>query len=182
MLSAFGQTNRGSAAAAFGGTGVCAGVTHGYGNADDWSVEGFAKWREPGRRMEYSGAGSGAGALIFGKFEIDSLPHRVWVDGMNEGLSASSNRMDPKGLDETAKSVLRWSVTAHGARSACRTPRRCAPLAGQRSQVRRRRDQRGIQHRHAAACGRPPILPPPLRTNRIGGWKFSGKGYVTGYT
>ena len=75
-------------------------------------VEGFANWGNPGASVSYSDAGSVGGVLIGKRLSIKGMPVRIEVDGTFGDMSASTNKLDPEGLDETAKSNIRWLVTA----------------------------------------------------------------------
>ena len=52
------------------------------------------------------------GVLIGKKFDIAAARLRIEFDGTSGGLSATSNRLDPEGLDETVKSEFRWIATS----------------------------------------------------------------------
>ena len=52
------------------------------------------------------------GALIGKKFKIGGVPLRIELDGMVGKVSATSNRLDPEGLDETVQSVCCQIATA----------------------------------------------------------------------
>ena len=114
VLASAGPANAGSGDAAFDWTGTYAGVFAGSGRADNRIVdtEGFANWGNPGWAVNYDDAGIIGGALVGKKFEVGNVPLRIELDGMFGGLSATSNRLDPEGLDETAKSEFRWIATA----------------------------------------------------------------------
>lgn len=73
-------------------------------------VKGFANWGYPGSRVEYSKEKPVLGA-VWGK-RIDGTPVRFEIDGAFGKISASTNQLDPKGLDETAKTDVLWLVTA----------------------------------------------------------------------
>ena len=90
------------------------GVFAGSGRADNRIVdaEGFANWGNPGWAVDYGDAGFIGGALVGKKFEVGNVPLRIELDGTFGSLSATSNRLDPEGLDETVKSEFRWIATA----------------------------------------------------------------------
>ena len=114
VLASAGPANAGSADAAFHWTETYAGVFAGSGRADNRiaDVEGFANWGHPGWAVDYEDSGFVAGALVGKKLEIRGVPLRIELDGTRGGLSATSNRLDPEGLDETVESEFRWIVTA----------------------------------------------------------------------
>ncbi|MDE0097028.1 MAG: outer membrane beta-barrel protein [Gammaproteobacteria bacterium] len=75
-------------------------------------VEGFANWGNPGWSVEYDRSGFAGGVLAGWKFLGGGLPLRIEVDGMSGGGTATSNLLDPEGLDETVRSEFRWIATA----------------------------------------------------------------------
>ncbi len=97
-----------------GWTGAYAGLFAGSGWVDNRSVDvdGFANWGHPGWKVDYDDSGFVAGALAGRKFEMGGARFRVEIDGMSGDLSATSNKLDPEGLDETVKSEFRWIATA----------------------------------------------------------------------
>ena len=105
--------NAGSGDGAFSWAETYAGIFAGSGRADNRIVdtEGFANWGNPGWAVDYDDAGFIGGALVGKKFEVGSMPLRIEIDGTFGGLSATSNRLDPEGLDETVKSEFRWIAT-----------------------------------------------------------------------
>ena len=109
-----GPATAGSADAAFDWAETYVGVFAGSGRADNRIVdtEGFANWGNPGWAVDYDDAGFIGGALVGKKFEVGNVPLRIEIDGTFGGLSATSNRLDPEGLDETVKSEFRWIATA----------------------------------------------------------------------
>ena len=114
VLASAGPAKAGSADAAFDWTGTYAGVFAGSARADNRIVDaaGFANWGNPGWAVDYDDAGFIGGALVGKKFEVGSVPFRIELDGTFGGLSATSNMLDPEGLDETVKSEFRWIATA----------------------------------------------------------------------
>ena len=114
VLASAGPANAGSADAAFDWAETYAGVFAGSGRADNRIVdaEGFANWGNPGWVVDYGDAGFIGGALVGKKFEVGNVPLRIELDGTFGSLSATSNRLDPEGLDETVKSEFRWIATA----------------------------------------------------------------------
>ena len=99
---------------AFDWAGAYAGVFAGLGRTDNRivDVDGFANWGNPGSVVDYDNSGFIGGALIGQKFEIGGVPLRIELDGTFGGVSATSNRLDPEGLDETVKSEFQWIATA----------------------------------------------------------------------
>lgn len=108
--------NAGSEDAAFDWTGTYAGIFAGSGRADNRivDVEGFANWGNPGWTVDYGESEFVGGALIGRKLDIAGLPLRIEFDGTFGRLPASSNKLDPEGLDETVESKFRWIATARG--------------------------------------------------------------------
>ncbi len=108
--------NAGSEDAAFDWTGTYAGIFAGSGRADNRivDIEGFANWGNPGWTVDYGESEFVGGALIGRKLDIGGLPLRIEFDGTFGRLPASSNKLDPEGLDETVDSEFRWIVTARG--------------------------------------------------------------------
>ncbi len=74
-------------------------------------TEGFANWGNPGASTDYSDTGSVGGLLIGKQLRINGVPVRIELDGTLGDISASTNKLDPKGLDETATSEIPWLVT-----------------------------------------------------------------------
>ena len=75
-------------------------------------VEGFANWGHPGSSVDYDDSATVGGFLIGKKASINGLPVRLELDGTFGKMSAQTNRLDPEGLDETAKSEVLWLITA----------------------------------------------------------------------
>ena len=90
-----------------------AGVFAGYGRMDNRivDVDGFANWGHPGSDFDYNDDGFAGGVLVGKKFQIGGVPFRIELDGTFGDMSATTNTLDPEGLDETAKAEFRWSVT-----------------------------------------------------------------------
>ena len=90
-----------------------AGVFAGYGRMDNRivDVDGFANWGHPGSGSNYNDDGFAGGVLVGKKFQISGVPFRIELDGTFGDMSATTNTLDPEGLDETAKAEFRWSVT-----------------------------------------------------------------------
>ena len=90
------------------------GVFAGFGQADNRivDIDGFANWGNPGSTVDYDTSGFIGGALIGKRFKIGGVPLRIEFDGMVGKVSATSNRLDPEGLDETVQSVCCQIATA----------------------------------------------------------------------
>ena len=93
-----------------------AGVFVGTGRIDNRivDVEGFANWGNPGWTVDYDAAGAVGGVLLGRTFAVGDMPLRIEVDGTFGDVSASSNRLDPRDLDETAETEFRWMFTLRG--------------------------------------------------------------------
>ena len=74
--------------------------------------EGFANWGNPNSSTDYNSSGNNFGILIGKKVQINNIPFRLELDATLGKISASTKQVDPKGLDETAKSETIWLVTA----------------------------------------------------------------------
>ncbi len=77
-------------------------------------VDGFADWGNPGSVSKYDDTGFVGGALVGRKFDVGGLTLRMELDGALTNVSASTNKLDPEGLDETAESEFSWIVSARG--------------------------------------------------------------------
>ena len=75
-------------------------------------VEGFANWGHPGSAVDYDETNPVGGVLVGKRVRINGVPLRLELDGTIGNMSASTNTLDPQGLDETAKSDVLWVVTA----------------------------------------------------------------------
>ena len=74
-------------------------------------VDGFANWGNPGWVSYYEDSGFISGALIGNKFDINEVPLRIEIDISPGNISAETNKLDPFGLDETARSDYEWIIT-----------------------------------------------------------------------
>ena len=74
-------------------------------------VDGFANWGYPGSSVDYDNTEPVGGLLIGKKVNINGMPVRLEIDGTFGNLSASTNKLDPIGLDETAETDIHWIVT-----------------------------------------------------------------------
>ncbi len=90
-----------------------AGVFAGYARMNNRivDVDGFANWGHPGSVSKYNDDGFAGGVLVGKKFRVEGVPFRIEVDATFGDPSATTNTLDPEGLDETAKAEFRWSVT-----------------------------------------------------------------------
>ena len=93
-----------------------AGLFAGVGRVDGRAVDtdGFSYSGNPGHAVDYGRNGIVGGALIGRKFETGGIPVRVELDGAFGGMSAKTDRIDPRfeRRDETVKSDFRWVATA----------------------------------------------------------------------
>ena len=90
------------------------GVFVGLGRAKNelTDVEGFANWGRPNSSVDYENTEPVTGLLIGKKVNINGIPLRLELDVIFGDMSASTNKLDPVGLDETAKADILWLVTA----------------------------------------------------------------------
>lgn len=77
-------------------------------------IDGFADWGNPGSVSRYDDTGFIGGVLVGGKFDVGCLTLRMELDGALTNVSASTDKLDPEGLDETARSEFSWIVSARG--------------------------------------------------------------------
>ncbi len=77
-------------------------------------VDGFADWGNPGSVSKYDDTGFVGGVLLGRKFDAGGLTLRMELDGALTNVSASTNKLDPEGLDETAESEFSWIVSVRG--------------------------------------------------------------------
>ena len=93
-----------------------AGLFAGVGRVDGRVVDtdGFSNSGNPGHAVDYGRNGIVGGALIGRKFETGGIPVRVELDGAFGGMSAITDRIDPRfeRRDETVESDFRWVATA----------------------------------------------------------------------
>ena len=76
-------------------------------------VEGFANWGKPGSSVDYNDTEPVGGILIGKKVQITGIPLlRIEFDGTFGDISAGTNKVDPRGLDETAEADAVWIMTA----------------------------------------------------------------------
>lgn len=77
-------------------------------------VDGFADWGNPGTVSKYDDTGFGGGFLVGRKFDVGGLNLRMELDGVITHVSASTDKLDPEGLDETAEAGFPWIISARG--------------------------------------------------------------------
>ncbi len=77
-------------------------------------VDGFADWGNPGTVSKYDDTGLVGGFLVGRKFDVGGLVLRAELDGTITHVSASTDKLDPEGLDETAQSNFPWIVSVRG--------------------------------------------------------------------
>ena len=77
-------------------------------------VDGFANWGNPGSLSKYDDTGVIGGFLAGRKFYISGLTLRTELDAAITNASASTDKLDPEGLDETAQSEFPWIISARG--------------------------------------------------------------------
>ena len=114
LLEALGSAHAGDPTADSIWTETYAGLFIGSGLAQNRlvDVDGFANWGHPGSLSEYDDQGFAWGALAGSRFEFAGTPLRLEVDATFGGLSASTEQLDPEGLDETAIADFQWLATA----------------------------------------------------------------------
>ncbi len=77
-------------------------------------IDGFADWGNPGSVSKYDDTGFVGGVIVGRKFDVGGLTLRMELDGTLTNVSASTDKLDPEGLDETAESEFSWIVSARG--------------------------------------------------------------------
>ncbi len=77
-------------------------------------IDGFASGGNPGSVSKYDDTSFVGGVLVGGKFDVVGLTLRMELDGTLTNVSASTDKLDPDGLDETAESEFSWIVSARG--------------------------------------------------------------------
>ena len=77
-------------------------------------VDGFADWGNPGSISKYDDTGFVGGVIVGKRFNVGALTLRMEFDGMLTNVSASTDKLDPESLDETAESEFSWIVSARG--------------------------------------------------------------------
>ena len=116
MLATPGPVRAEGGGAVVDGAGIYAGVFAGRGRADNRvvDVDGFSYTGNPGWAVDYDAAGIVGGVLVGRRFEIGGVPLRVELDGTFGGMSAKTNRIDPRFQppDEMVESKYRWVATA----------------------------------------------------------------------
>ena len=77
-------------------------------------VDGFADWGNPGTVSKYDDTGLVGGFLVGRKFDVGGLVLRTELDVAITHVSASTDKLDPEGLDETAQADFPWIVSVRG--------------------------------------------------------------------
>ena len=75
-------------------------------------VDGFANWGNPGATLDYDDVELTGSALLGRRMQIGPVPLRIEADATFGDMWASSNQLDPQGLDETVETKFRWVATA----------------------------------------------------------------------
>ena len=75
-------------------------------------TEGFANWGNAGWSVDYDERNPTGGILVGKRITINGVPLKIELDSTFGGVSASTNQLDPQGLDETATTDIQWMVTA----------------------------------------------------------------------
>ena len=114
LLAGAGASAAGDGRAAVDSAGAYGGVFAGSGRMGNRlvDVDGFANWGNPGSVVDYDDNRAVGGALVGRTFELDGARLRIELDATFGDLSASSDRLDPEGLDETVETDVRWLATA----------------------------------------------------------------------
>ena len=114
LLAGGGSASAGETGSAFSPAKTYAGVFAGSGLTGNRlvDVDGFANWGHPGSISKYDNTGFAWGALAGWRFQFAHTLLRVEVDATFGDLSASTNQLDPEGLDETAAADYQWVATA----------------------------------------------------------------------
>ena len=94
--------------------GTYIGITAGRGNAlnEINDVDGFAYWLQPDWMTSYARRDTVGGVLAGRRFTLGDTPLRVEFGFMDGSFKASSNQLDPFGLDETVRTHYHWISTA----------------------------------------------------------------------
>ncbi len=91
-------------------TGMLVGSARAYNRIVD--VDGFANWGKPGSTLDYDDVELTGSALVGRRLRIGPVPLRIEADATFGDMRATTNLLDPQGLDETAEAKLRWIATA----------------------------------------------------------------------
>lgn len=75
-------------------------------------IDGFANWGNPGATLDYDDVELTGSALVGQRLAIGPLPLRFEADTTFGDMRATTNLLDPQGLDETAEAKFRWIATA----------------------------------------------------------------------
>ena len=85
-------------------------------------VNGASNWGNPGWTVDYEDDGVAGGILIGRQLTDGRFPLRVEASGAFGDLVAQTNRLDPRGRDETARSEPRWVASLRLGVAASRGP------------------------------------------------------------
>ena len=91
-------------------TGLLVGTSRAFNRIID--IDGFANWGNPGAVLDYDDVELTGSALVGRRLAIGPVPLRLEFDATFGDMRATSNRLDPQGLDETAEAKFRWIATA----------------------------------------------------------------------
>ena len=75
-------------------------------------VDGFANWGNPVTALDYDDVELTGSALVGRKLRLGPVPLRIEADATFGDMRATTNLLDPQGLDETAEAKFRWIATA----------------------------------------------------------------------
>ena len=90
--------------------GLLVGSTRAFNTIID--IDGFANWGNPGSTLDYDDVELTGSALVGRRLNIGPVPLRLEADATFGDMWASTNLLDPQGLDETAEAKFRWIATA----------------------------------------------------------------------
>ena len=90
--------------------GVLAGSSRAFNRIID--IDGFANWGNPGAVLDYDDVELTGSALVGRRLHLGPVPVRIEADATFGDMRATTNRLDPEGLDETAEAKFRWVATA----------------------------------------------------------------------
>lgn len=90
--------------------GLLAGSSRAFNRIID--IDGFANWGNPGSTLDYDDVELTGSALVGRRLHIGPVPVRFEADATFGDMRATTNLLDPQGLDETAQAKFRWIATA----------------------------------------------------------------------
>ena len=85
-------------------------------------VQGASNWGNPGWSVDYEDDGVAGGIFVGRQLTGGRFPLRVEASGAFGDLAAQTNRLDPRGRDETARSEPRWVASVRIGVAASRGP------------------------------------------------------------